>query len=78
MQPILTKDILKMSTKIEDTKAFQQMSVIQQKITLMPDSRKKITDSVILLKNIGLERWEKLNNLSINRWKNIVKELAAF
>ena len=77
MQPILTKDILKMSTKIEDTKAFQQMSAIQQKITLMPDSRKKITDSVILLKNIGLERWEKLNNLSINRWKNIVKELAV-
>jgi len=66
-----------MSTKIEDTKAFQQMSAIQQKITLMPDSRKKITDSVILLKNIGLERWEKLNNLSINRWKNIVKELAV-
>jgi len=66
-----------MNIKIEDTKAFQQMSVIQQKITLMPDSRKKITDSVLLLKNIGLERWEKLNNLSINRWKNIVKELAV-
>lgn len=66
-----------MSIKIEDTKAFQQMSVIQQKVTLMPDSRKKIADSVILLKNIGLERWEKLNNLSINRWKNIVKELAT-
>lgn len=68
---------MKMSIKIEDTKAFQQMSVIQQKVTLMPDSRKKIADSVILLKNIGLERWEKLNNLSINRWKNIVKELAT-
>lgn len=66
-----------MSIKIEETKAFQQMSVIQQKITLMPDSRKKITDSVILYKNIGLERWEKINNLSINRWKNIVKELAV-
>jgi len=63
--------------KIQDTQAFQSMDAIQQRITLMAESRKKINDSVLLLKNVGLERWEKLNNLSVNRWKNIVKELAA-
>lgn len=63
--------------KIQNTQAFQSMDAIQQRITLMAESRKKINDSVLLLKNVGLERWEKLNNLSVNRWKNIVKELAA-
>lgn len=67
-----TKDIT-----IQDTKAFQQMDAIQQRITTMPKSRKTIADSAILLKNIGLERWEKLSTGLPNRWKNIVKELAA-
>ena len=61
--------------KIQDTKAFQAMDGVQQKIAVQ--NRKTITDSAILLKNIGLERWEKLSNHLPNRWKNIVKELAA-
>lgn len=63
--------------KIQDTQAFQRMDVIQKKITMMYQNRKTITDSALLLKNIGLERWEKLSNHLPNRWKNIVKELAA-
>lgn len=53
------------------------MDAIQQKITMMHQSRKTITDSALLLQNIGLERWEKLSTGLPNRWKNIVKELAA-
>lgn len=63
--------------KIQDTQAFQRMDVIQQKITMMHQNRKTITDSALLLQNIGLERWEKLSTGLPNRWKNIVKELAA-
>ena len=63
--------------KIQDTQAFQSMDAVQQKITMMAESRKKITDSTLLLQNIGLERWEKLSKHLPNRWKNIVKELAA-
>ena len=63
--------------KIQDTQAFQRMDAVQQKITMMAESRKKITDSTLLLQNIGLERWEKLSQHLPNRWKNIVKELAA-
>ena len=53
------------------------MDAIQQRITTMAQSRKTINDSALLLKNIGLERWERLSNHLPNRWKNIVKELAA-
>lgn len=63
--------------KIQDTKAFQRMDAIQKKVTLMANSRKQIYDNVEILKTIGLELWEKRNNLPINLWKNIVKELAA-
>lgn len=63
--------------KIQDTQAFQRMDAVQQKITMMAESRKKITDSTLLLQNIGLERWEKLSTGLPNSWKNIVKELAA-
>lgn len=63
--------------KIQETQAFQRMDVIQQKITMMHQNRKTITDSALLLQNIGLERWEKLSTGLPNRWKNIVKELAT-
>lgn len=63
--------------KIQDTEAYKKMDAIQQQISTTAQSRKTITDSAILLKNIGLERWEKLSNHLPNRWKNIVKELAA-
>lgn len=53
------------------------MDIIQQRITMMHQNRKTITDSALLLQNIGLERWEKLSTGLPNRWKNIVKELAA-
>lgn len=63
--------------KIQETQAYNQMDAIQQRITLMSQSRKTIADSTLLLKNIGVERWEKLSVNLPNRWKNIVKELAA-
>lgn len=63
--------------KIQDTKAYQRMDAIQQKIILMAKNRKQIYDSVDMLKVMGVERWEQRNGLHINRWKNIVKELAA-
>lgn len=63
--------------KIQNTQAFQRMDTIQQKITMMHQNRKTITDSALLLQNIGLERWEKLSTSLPNQWKNIVKELAA-
>lgn len=63
--------------KIQDTKTFKQMSDIQQKVIIMYQNRKTICDSVLLLKNVGLQQWETLSiNLHPN-WKNIVKELAA-
>lgn len=61
--------------KIQDTQAFQAMDVVQQKVAVQ--NRLTINHSAILLKNVGLERWEKLSNHLPNRWKNIVKELAA-
>lgn len=63
--------------KIQDTEAYKKMDAIQQKVTLMTNSRKQIYDNVEILKTIGLELWEQRNNLPVNRWKNIVKELAA-
>ena len=61
--------------KIQDTREFQQMDYIAQKIALK--QRKKITDSVAMLKTVGIEKWETLNKDLPNRLKNIVKELAA-
>lgn len=63
--------------KIQDTQAFRNMDIIQQKITMMHQNRKTITDSALLLQGIGLERWEKLSTGLPDHWKNIVKELAA-
>lgn len=62
---------------IQNTKAFKQMDAVQQKIAILPKSRTTITDSAILLKNVGLEKWETLSKGLSERWKNIVKELAA-
>lgn len=61
--------------KIQDTKAFKAMDYVQQKIVIM--QRKKIADSVTMLKTVGIEKWETLNKDLPNRLKNIVKELAA-
>lgn len=61
--------------KIQDTQAFQAMDYVQQKIAVM--QRKKIADSVAMLKTVGIEKWETLNKDLPNRLKNIVKELAA-
>lgn len=61
--------------KIQDTQAFKAMDGVQQKVAVQ--NRLTINHSAILLKNVGLERWEKLSNHLPNRWKNIVKELAA-
>ena len=61
--------------KIQDTQAFKVMDGVQRKVAVQ--NRLTINHSAILLKNVGLERWEKLSNHLPNRWKNIVKELAA-
>ncbi|HLT52759.1 MAG TPA: hypothetical protein VKZ97_02655 [Flavobacteriaceae bacterium] len=61
--------------KIQDTQAFKAMDGVQQKVAVQ--NRSTINHSALLLKNVGTERWEKLSNHLPNRWKNIVKELAA-
>jgi len=63
--------------KIQDTQAFKKMDAVQQKIATLPKSRTIITDSAKLLKNVGLDKWETLSKSLSERWKNIVKELAA-
>lgn len=61
--------------KIQDTQAFKAMDGVQQKVAVQ--NRSTINHSALLLKNVGLERWEKLSNHLPTKWKNIVKELAA-
>lgn len=63
--------------KIQDTQAYNQMDAVQQKIVTMSQNRKRLLDSAKLLKNVGLAKWENLSVGLSERWKNIVKELAA-
>ena len=61
--------------KIRDTQAFKRMDHIQQRITLI--QRKRVTDSVKMLKTIGVEKWETLNKGWSPYMKELVKELAG-
>lgn len=65
------------SEKIKETKAYQTADKIQQAVIDMRDSKKKIMHSLLLLQNIGLERWEKQSSWMPYVFKAIVKELAA-
>lgn len=60
---------------IEKTLAFQRMDSVQQRITKMASSKRKIHYHLQLLQNVGVERWQELNQMLPTRWKNIVLEL---
>lgn len=68
---------MKNSEQIKETKAYQNAGKIQQAVIDMRDSKKKIMHSLLLLQNIGLERWEKQSGWLPFVFKEIVKELAA-
>lgn len=62
--------------KIEETKAFGQLTSIAQAIVNKSASRRQITEAVVIVKNIGFEKWKSITNLP-PMWHSIVEELAA-
>lgn len=65
-----------MIMKIEETKAFSQLSSIAQSIVNKSTSKKQISDAVMIVKNIGFEKWSSITDLPI-MWHQIVRELAV-
>jgi len=61
--------------KIEETQAFKQMTSIAQTIVNKSGSKKQILEAVVIVKNIGYEKWKSITNLP-PMWHSIVKELA--
>ncbi|MGL4584273.1 MAG: hypothetical protein ACRCVU_14990 [Flavobacterium sp.] len=62
--------------KIDETKAFSELTSIAQTIANKSASRKQISEAVVIVKNIGYEKWASITNLP-PLWHGIVKELAV-
>ncbi|MCC9043440.1 hypothetical protein LNQ81_12240 [Myroides sp. M-43] len=61
--------------KIEETKAFGQLTNIAQTIANKSASKKQILEAVVIVNNIGFDKWSSITNLP-PLWHGIVKELA--
>lgn len=61
--------------RIEDTKAFGQMTDIAQTIVNKSASKRQISEAVVIVKNVGYDKWKSITNLP-PMWHNIVKELT--
>lgn len=65
------------SDQIKDTRAYKAADKIQCCIIDLPQSKRTILHNVLLVHNLGLERWEALSKGLPTIFKKIVKELAA-
>lgn len=62
------------SLKIDQTKAYQAMTPMVQKMIMKRCNRIQIEEEAIICRNIGVEVWKNQTPLQ-ERWKAIVMEI---
>lgn len=61
---------------IQQTDAFKGLDPITQKVINKREVRTQIEDAVILARNIGVEKWNKITPLT-SKYRKIVVEIVA-
>lgn len=62
--------------KIEGTKTFRQLNIVQQKMTISKTNRNHLEHGVTVAKNIGLDRWKQICQFSDRNMK-IVEDILT-
>ena len=60
--------------KIQNTKMYNSLSELSQKLIIKRVNRTKIEEEIIIARNVGLEQWKAQTPLQ-ERWKSIVIEI---